>query len=150
MKISKEQYTNLTKEDINELYFKACTDSNFELIKFLLTSKDIPINADIHYSNAIVNVCMNNNLEIIKYLLTSDELTEKFNVHNGHDYLFRIAHLHQKMDILDYLIFDFKIKETQLIKMYIGSNMKTINMFINRDLNQELPVSKIKQKSIKI
>jgi hypothetical protein len=150
MSISKEQYAELTKEEIDEAYFQACENCDFELIKFLLTSKDIPINADIHYSNAVLNICMNNKLEILKYLLTSDDLTEKLNVHHSYDYLFRVAHTNQKNDVLEYLIFDFEIKETDLIKIYIGNNPKTINMFLNRDLNKELDFSTIKQKPPKI
>lgn len=150
MTIFKEQYTEFTREEINEAYYKACVNCDCELIKFLLTSKDILCNADIHYSNAVVHICMNNKLEILKYLLTSDELEERLNVHYSYDYLFRVAHHNQKHDVLEYLIFDFEIKETELIKIYIGNNAKTINMFLNRDLNKHLDVSTIKQKSPKV
>lgn len=152
MEVCAENYIRLNQFEINERFHAACSLGNLDLVRYLLTSKEIPIKAQINYDDgqAIISACSNGYIKIVDYLLTSSELEEKINVHNRHDYLFRIAHLHKKLDILEYLIFDFGITETKIIKRYVEQDPKTIKMFINRDLNKELDVSKQKQKYSKI
>jgi phage pi2 protein 07 len=81
-----------------------------------------------------------NRMEIVKYLLFSPELTEHINIHDYKDKAFETALRAQKMDILEYFIFDLNIQKTEYIEDYIYefSKWEVEDMFNRRELKTSL------------
>lgn len=162
----------------------ACSNNQLDIVKFLLNSKEIPINADINFSEfgigcvALSSACKNNCLPIVKYLLTSDELKVKANLSlNGNDaiidacekghieivkYLltsfssnfdmykvFTSASYYDKRDIVNFLIFDLKIEQSESITYYLNEFKRDDikELFQKRELHEKL-TSEIKSENI--
>jgi hypothetical protein len=65
---------------LNNGLLSACVNGNLELVKYFLTTKDLPINANINVGagvkEPIRQACENGHIELIEYLLASPELSE--------------------------------------------------------------------------
>ena len=75
------------KNKINENFISAVKNSDFNKIKYFLTSPELEDHANINYKtdngwNALNWAILNSNLEIVKYLLSSKELKERINIDN--------------------------------------------------------------------
>lgn len=63
-----KQYQSYSQEQIDTSFRLACVDQKLENIKFLIESKELNFNADIHHWNDY-GFRRSNNLEVIKYFL---------------------------------------------------------------------------------
>ncbi len=84
----KEVYRLLTAADgdqynIDQGLIFASQNNQISLVRYLLTSKDLPRNANIHagYDGALRWACAYGHLDLVKYLLTSEELIEHADIH---------------------------------------------------------------------
>jgi hypothetical protein len=145
-------YTQLTKEQINKEFTKACATGDVKAIKYLLTSSEIEHRADIGTDNhaGIIAACMNERLDAVKFLLTSPELAEHSYIHAKDDAAFRCACIYKFYDVLDYLVNDYGIEQTNDINEHLINNPDKIvqAMFLNRNL--ELKLSKSVEKKHKL
>ena len=104
-------------EALNGVFGKQHTD----IIKYLLNSKNIPINANINAqdSKAIKDACISK--ELMQYFLCSPELKEHGNIYarNGKifEFIYNVAHSLKDYEIIDYIIGEYKIEKTpEIIK----------------------------------
>jgi ankyrin repeat protein len=143
----------IINENIDEGFLEACMhegNKGFELVKYLLISPELKKHADINIDNGqgFIIACNKGNLELVKYLTSSSDLKEHINPHTKDDLGFRLALQNSiteekgSLEILNYLIFDLKIEQTEKIKKalitkkYLFFNIK--KSFDIRDLKQEL------------
>jgi hypothetical protein len=151
--MNKEKYNNLLQYDLDQYLIDACIDSDFELVKYLLTSNELSIHADIntlcHGENGqpLRTAFCYKNFELANYLLTSPELKEHADIHVASDDIFRSAFYRKQIDVLTCLIFDYDIKRTKNIDFILSPSnnhnhieMKKLveKMFTTRSLNKEL------------
>lgn len=90
-----EEYNILDRDTINKKFLEACKNNDIELVKFLLTSEDLPIRANIHYEfETGVNFALSReHFELAKYLLLSDDLSEKVDYQMGLAFLCQVDNL---------------------------------------------------------
>lgn len=113
------------QEIIDKGFLQACQGENLsgtfgkdqiEIIKYLLTSKDLLKNAHINTENsrALKYACISKPL--IKYLLTSSELKEHADIYNENGAVFdHIAQVAKEINfktVMNYIINDYQIKQT--------------------------------------
>ena len=143
----KEEYKKLNNDDdLNDCFIDACSNGHLEIVKYLLTSKDLKEHSDIHADNdyGFRWACHNEKIEVVKYLLTSDELKEHADIHALNDYGFRWACNNEKIEVVKYLIFDYNIEKTKAIINFLNENKgkdwekEVSEMFASRDLKEDL------------
>ena len=81
MNISQEYYKKLSQEKLNEELLASAMNGRLEEMKFLLLSKELYYNANIHFTdengnNALILSAKRGHIENIKFLLSSTELSE--------------------------------------------------------------------------
>ncbi len=67
--------------------------------------------------------CANGDFEEVKYILGNIELESKINIHRNEDVAFAWALFGNRVDIIKYLIFDYKIDLTDSIKKHLNEEM---------------------------
>jgi len=123
----------------------ACMNNHIDIVKYLLTSPDLNKHADIHANDDYPLYCVVNNdyFDLFKYLLSSPELKEHANIHARNADIFKVICFDQLVDMVNYLIFDYKIEMTQDINKYLTEKDTDFNrqvkaMFPVRDLTNAL------------
>lgn len=156
-----ELFKDYSQGDLDDDFVWACLHGEVEKVKYLLTSPELKIHANIHTEsdNGIIVAFKQDNLEMIKYLLSSPDLKEHANIHANNEQPFRLAAHTDKVEIVQYLIFDYKIEKTEsiedfLIKTASKFSEQIQNMFVIRELNQqlekELISDNIREKKLKL
>lgn len=108
-----KEFNNYSQQEVNSLFSKACTDDDQALVKYLLTSKEMKYNADIHHSDdyALRTACRKGNLELVRYYLTSFDLTEHANIDVKNNYPFNIACSMDYLELVEYLLTSPELKK---------------------------------------
>lgn len=115
---------------------EAILGGQLNIVKFLTTSKELELHADIHYSKdlALVYACGANRLDIVDFLLTSPELKSHCNVHTLADAPIREACSNGYPDMVQYLLDNYNITiSDNLYKLVskrreLEKNSKIINL----------------------
>lgn len=132
---------HIKNREKNELLYLACNHGNIEFIKFLFTSDELNMyDINTNYEQLIFQACFYNCLDVVNYLLTSPELKEHINIHINNDDIFKTACILKNIDIVTYLVFEYKITRTKAINDFLIENNKNdiIHMFEKRELEQGL------------
>jgi len=105
--------TKLMQNWINASLLTACENGHVNVVDFLLTSKDLPILADINaYDGKILyKTAEKGNLEVIKYLLTSPNLKTNVDIHTKDDVLLTAASNGGHFNLIKYLLTSPELKE---------------------------------------
>ncbi|NCQ51634.1 hypothetical protein GW796_07015 [archaeon] len=135
------KFNELTKNEVLQMFFTACSKNDLSLVEFLLTDTRIK-NVDISSDNekGLKCACIFGSIDVLKYLLKSPNLKIHANIHSNNDQAFKGATMMGKLHVLEFLIFDMNIKKTEHIINYLSKNKnKEIeNMFNERTLNSQL------------
>ncbi len=103
-----KRYEHLTKQEINSLFITACVSGQIEHVKYLLTSSDLKIHADVHTENDLGFI-----------LATKNGLLE----HSGHLVRKLIKETYvtdpNYEQVLKYLIIEQEIEKTDHIKAFL-------------------------------
>ncbi len=112
-KIYYDKFQASSQVELDQALISACLNDNIDEIKYLLTSKDIKLNANIHADEDFLlrTACRSGNLELIKYYLTSPELKEHANIHAKSNNVFNFACYSNQLDILRYILTSPELKE---------------------------------------
>lgn len=106
------------KDEKNALIF-ACANGHLDVVKYLLTSKDLIEHANINQTdkydnNVLIYACAYGYLDIVKYLLTSKDLIEHVNIAHcsktGDNCLIKAAE-EGHLEIVEYLLTSKDLKE---------------------------------------
>lgn len=99
-------------------------NKHFQIIQYLLTSKDIPYRANINIKNSECLKIMCFDKPIIEYFLTSPELKEHADIYNDSgkifEFIYQKAEEWQYYEVVDYLMNDYKIERTPEIMQVIN------------------------------
>ncbi len=135
----KEKLSYSTHNEIKQYFFNACAKNNLDDVSFILNN-NYNISIQLDDFMAIRTSCMFGSLEALKYLYDYDKTKNSINIHIKNDAPFRMAARMGKYDILEYLIFEQNLKETEEIKDYLLKNPNKIvsSMFKARALNSQL------------
>lgn len=88
-----------------------------QFVKFFIKERDLDIGYNDHM---LLKVCCQNGfIELVKYLLTSPDLTIHSDIYADNCSAFKKAYNHRKMDLINYLVFDYKIEKTQAIMQFL-------------------------------
>lgn len=73
--------------DLNSILIYACEHNHVEMVKLLLSDKDMVKHADIHFEDDLaLNIsCHKGHIELIKFLLEDSSLKEHADIHNQED-----------------------------------------------------------------
>lgn len=109
----KLNFKNMTQYEIDQEFIKACKSSNMNLVKYLLTSKELYINADIQAENSIALwlAVEQQNLDLVSYLLSSRELSKHVKIRSLSNDVFILACEKANLEIIKYLLTSKSIKE---------------------------------------
>lgn len=118
------------------------TALNLESVRCLLTSHNLNIRPDIHFSanSPLYNACHNTKIDIVEYLLTSSDLDTLANIHDNDDLIFRTLCGKQNYEMIEYLVCHYGIARTELIDNYLQKypHPSVEHMFEMRAINKEL------------
>jgi len=145
-------YSNLSQKQINEEFVNSCQYGCFDHIRYLLTSKDLPYQAEIDYEDnkGLVLASFYGQTDIVKYLISSPELSKNADIHARRDFVFKILCNSQNYGELKFLIKELNIEKTEYIKEYLIEHPEVNSIFLARELATEIPNTPKKQKNIKI
>ncbi|NCP98444.1 hypothetical protein GW796_10800 [archaeon] len=124
----------------------SCYYGKLPFVKYLLSSHELEIHADLHYNDdsALFGAVENLQTKIIEYLISSQELEKHINLDKNineiFDNLIKEMYIEDKnlpsgdangisinkkiIDIIDYLIYDLSISPTEHIVQLIKENTK--------------------------
>jgi hypothetical protein len=141
----KDRYINYSQKAINELFIIACRNNDLEKVEFLLTSKDLPFNAQINMpSSQCFGICVasgSGNNDIVKFLATSPKLKELADIHIDNDNAINSAIFSGNKELIRFFIIDMNVKKTQNIIESMDSfddDNYAKNLFEMRELNKDL------------
>lgn len=107
------EYQQFSKERLNKTLFDACFIGELDKIKYLLTSPDLKMKADLKHDNygVFLTACLRGHMDIVRYFLTSPELKDhpKINVQKSEG-LMRAA-ITGNLDLVKYLLTSPDLKE---------------------------------------
>lgn len=98
------KYNSLTQKQINRKFIDACEKGKLELVKYLLTSSELTIHAEIGARDGLgfKRACEFGKLDTVKYLLTSTDLKEHSNIKDELAFSWACAGGH--LDTVKYLL----------------------------------------------
>jgi hypothetical protein len=108
-----DKFNDLSQEELNKELESACKKNDLDAIKYLLTSPELKIHADIHSGrNAVFRIaCVYGHLDIVRYLLTDKNLKEKIDIHIDDDIGLALAASYGELKIVKYLLTSPELKE---------------------------------------
>lgn len=153
--LDQEKLKKLSQKDLNTYLILACGNGYLDKVKYLLTSPKLQIHADIHAEDDSPIVCASYHgyINIVKYLLSSSELKEHSNIHAQDDFAFRTACDSEKIETIQYYIFDLNIEKSIFIEKHLNERNghfieKVKYMFKVRELSEQLESKKSSEKDI--
>lgn len=104
------KYKSFGIKGLTKRFKMACLSGNLDIISYLITSKDLKENVNIHVADdfAFRMACKRGYLNIVQYLLSSPDLTDHADVHVFKDIAFRQAEANGHFEIVKYLL-SFKL-----------------------------------------
>lgn len=143
---------NVEKIDVNEeesfddytaLQY-ACSHEHLNIVKFLLT---LPTISESSIIKSTFIACRQDNKEILKELLNTHHFINKSETHKQ---LIVFSKDLEMNNIIDYLIFEYKMPYTREIKAAIVKDPELINIFEKRELYYKCQKDLSKTKLVKV
>lgn len=137
----------LGNTEMDDWFIDACGEGNLDTVKYLLTSKELSVHANIHarHDDGLIAACAGGYLPLVRFLLTSSQLRERANLHAKDDDAFIWACKIDNPDLLVFFLYEcnFQLKPNVLAKLNekIGDPKKIDNVFklvARRDLYRKL------------
>ncbi len=131
---------DLNQFELKQLFFEACSKNNIDIVKILLETKQFKINVSCEEDLALRCACTYGSINILKYLLTPNNSFDMPNIHSKNDSAFKNAARMSQYEVLEYLILEKNINQTEEITKYLTKNPNKIidNLFKVRELEKQL------------
>lgn len=150
----KHNISIMNKSSLNQTYINACEKGDLELIKLILTSKDLKKHANPYLFNdgCLSIACKENYIEIVKYFLTTNDLERILNIHTDNEKPLQTACNQGNYEIAQYLLTSQELKEHAniannndaiLIATCKGANIDLLDYLLtSSDLKNNLSINK--------
>lgn len=101
-----EKFITLEQYELDQHFVDACRENNLEVIRYLLTSPELNIHANISNNSdlALRLAAKEGHLDIIKYLLLSPELAIHANVETNNHYAMKTSCVNKHYEMLHFLL----------------------------------------------
>jgi hypothetical protein len=105
-------------------------------------------------TGSFIAACHVGDLNALKSLLETPKFEKHINVHFNNDLAFKWAIFNKRIEVIEYLIMEYKIDKTETIMEYLNSfkkeniSSKAIKLFETIELNDALNKNLIKNQSI--
>ncbi len=145
-----KDFTTIKPQHIFNQILKLINKKDFETVKKIFEHPKYREYININESNDLIlaEACKEGNIDFIQYLL----LETGANIYAQKGAIFGNLILWKHKEVLEYLIFDYKIKETEEIKamtnMFFSKDVK--KMFQTRNLQENLSSKKILESRLKV
>lgn len=151
----------MTQEYINTLLKDAFHNEYLDVAQYLVKNDDLPFTAQ-NSDFAFIYAYQSGNLDSIKYLLSCKDLHPATDIHIQQEGAFRTALLQQRLDIIEYYIFDCALQYNTEIGIHLKLAAKkdpdfvkvVRNLFdlqqLNHDLHSDLPLHNSGSRRVKI
>lgn len=145
-----KDFTTIKPQHIFNQILKLINKKDFETVKKIFEHPKYREYININESNDLIlaEACKEGNIDFIQYLL----LEKGANIYAQKGAIFGNLILWKHKEVLEYLIFDYKIKETEEIKamtnMFFSKDVK--KMFQTRNLQENLSSKKILESRLKV
>lgn len=153
-------YVEMTEKEINQSFMNACRDGNLKAIKYLLTSSELNIKANIDFNDnqGIFLASLHGHLEIIDYLLTSKDLINHANIYAQQSLSIKtiinnVINTPETYPLFDYLVFNYKIELNEDIKEFFFEEpqyQEFYKIILKRELDTILNENNKDKKRIKV
>jgi len=163
MKIAKQKKIKNPTSNYNKELEAACLNNNLDSVKEILLSNQSKKHkyAQDFLDDAVFAACMQGHLNIVKYLLESQELIINADIYSYKSRSFKLLAMKNDTEIMEYLIFDYKIKKTPEIHSECILRPKYEEMFklkdnleskikMTKELEHHLPKNDVQSKKHKI
>lgn len=122
---------------LNDEFLMACSFGDLNVVNLLesdIENLQDSLNLGLQWASA------NGHIEVVHYLLTSPICKEKINIHHNNDSTMKSACMENRINIIEYLIFDYNIEKTNEIINYMAEyDLDNIqNFFVKRELKEKL------------
>ncbi len=127
---NKEGLIESLSTKLNNALIHFCAYDKIEPIKYVLTSPDLVIHANIHGNKykkdyPLANAFLQNHWNIVDYLLYSNDLKEHADINSASLIIIKNAITYKHPDTIKKLIFDYNIQVTQEIDDFLtNSNLR--------------------------
>lgn len=130
------------KIDSDLMFYQTCSNNHIEIFEYLFKLPQMKNDIDftIKSGELLQLACAYANLNTIKYILTYPDFENKINIHVENEKAFRILINQEKNDVIQYLIFDFKIEKNDDLAYLLQEKKRLdiVKMFETRDLKGQL------------
>ena len=125
--------------DINNVSYliTACASGFFDGVEYILTSPGCTIDLN-SFSSPLLSAINIGDQKIVEFLLTSQDLKVHSNIYAPGGLCFKTVCLLDDLDLLEYFIFEYKVKETLDIKGIIEDFPEVKKMFKKRRLYEKM------------
>ena len=105
----KDKYREMNMYQINNRYVEACEKGDLEVVRYLLTSKNLKNKAEIDSPSdygdiGLTSACRYGHLDIVRYLLTSSELKIHADINRQEECALKYACVFGQLEIVQYLL----------------------------------------------
>lgn len=107
-------YQAMTEKEINEHFIYSALEFDFQKMTYLLTSKDLPFNAQIDYQDCVlirrlisigsINDTMESAFPLLDFLFNSPVLTKHADIHYNQDWLIVFSSVNKNLQLMQYLL----------------------------------------------
>lgn len=113
-KNDKLKYSQMSQEEIHQVFALACHNGNLELIQYLLSDKKIKT-ADLGVIGAkgLTNACLAKHEHVVRFLTQGKELTQHVSMNINKGALLKIAVLNHHTELIDYFLRNKKMNLNQ-------------------------------------
>jgi hypothetical protein len=128
-----KKFNNMSPDQLDEAVIDSCISGNIDEVKYLITCFKLKIHSNLNgeFNEIFDYACANNHFHIVKYFLHTPEFSDHIKHKNIEDG-FKSACFYNRLDIIQYLIFNEKIEFNDEIKFFLDSpnlNYQPINIF---------------------
>lgn len=150
VELAEQDFTVVNPKHITNQIIKLISKKDFEKVKKIFEHSKYKNHIDIHKDNDIIlsEACKVGDINFIKYLI----LEKGADIYGQKGAIFANLIVWRHLEVIDYLIFEYKIKETPeiigIIKMLSADNVN--KMFQSRNLSELLEKKNIIEKKNKV
>src|SRR5579875_1095764 len=144
-----EEFKSCSEKDINEAFVSACANSDFDKVKYLLKTNELPYKASINYDDSACGklTFFNSHVDIVKYLSLSPNLKEHLDVKPYAHNVISFAKNNKDWEWLEILLSDLITDNNQHLNNLFHFSCRdgdsdTVNYLFNSKWKDKIAINK--------